>query len=200
MFDANCHVCSCLQTWRSHREEMFCMWTFFRHNTAFRNWLWRQKKTKTKQDLQLRESCLHVHMMDCHLIQLYHCISICFTSQSDIFSEKLLARQSCADSWRQHIKGLCGSVVSINERSRSFLPSGPSAHDYIIMKELPAMERRVRLLKEMELVPNKNIIVTHNIKDGPFQIHVILTGLCFLQGDKLPCVYFLFSDLLYDFS
>lgn len=84
---------------------------------------------------------MYKHMMDCHLIQLYHCISIRFTSQSDIFPEKLLARQSRADSWRQHIKGLFGSVVNINGLSRSFLPSGSSAHGHIITEELPAMER-----------------------------------------------------------
>ena len=79
-------------------------------------------------------------MMDCHLIQPYHCTSICLTNQSNIFPGKLLARQSCADSWRQHIKGLCGSAVSINGLSRSFLPSGSSVRGYIITTELPAPE------------------------------------------------------------
>lgn len=130
---------------------------------------------------------MYKHMMDCHLIQPYHFTSICFTNQSDIFPEKLLARQSRADSWRQHIKGLCGSAVSINGLSRSFLPSGCSTQGYIITIELSAT--RVRLLKEMELVPNKDITVTHNIKDGLFQSHVILAGLCCLQRGKFAlCV------------
>lgn len=52
------------------------------------------------------------------------------SSRCGFFLEKLLARQSCADSWRQHIKGLCGSVVSIN--GLSFLLSGSSTrlHHY----------------------------------------------------------------------
>lgn len=108
----------------------------------------------------------------------------------------MLAGQSCAESWRQHIKGLCGSAVSINGLSRSFLPSGFSAKGYIITIELQLLSTRVRLLKEMELVPNKEIIVTHNIKDTVFQFHVILTGLCFLYGEKIaPCLCPLFRFL-----
>lgn len=90
---------------------------------------------------------MYKHLMDCHLIQPYHCTSICFTNQSDIFPEKLPARQSCADSLQQHIKGLFGSAVSINGLSRSFLPSGSSAQGYIITIELPATERRGQTFK-----------------------------------------------------
>lgn len=90
---------------------------------------------------------MYKHMMDCHLIQPYHCTSICFTNQSHIFPEKLLARQSFTDSWRQHIKGLCGSAVSINRLSRSFLQSGSSTQGYIITIELPATEHQGQTFK-----------------------------------------------------
>jgi len=90
---------------------------------------------------------MHKNMMDCHLIQPYHCISICFTNQSDIFAEKLLARQSCADSWQQHIKGLCGSAVSSNGLSSSFLPSGFSSQGHIITNKLPATEHWGQIFK-----------------------------------------------------
>lgn len=76
--------------------------------------------------------------MDCHLIQPYHCISICFTNQCDVLPEELLARQSCSDSWWQHIKGLCGSAVSSNGLCRSFLLSGFSSQAHIITTELLA--------------------------------------------------------------
>lgn len=116
--------------------------------TALQDWLWRQNKTETKQEIQLWETCLHAQTYDgLPLNSFIHCTSICFANQSDIFPEKLLARQSCADSWRQHIKGLRGSAVSINGLSRSFLPSGSSAQCYIITLELPATERRGQTFK-----------------------------------------------------
>lgn len=118
---------------------------------------------------------MNQHMMDCLLIQRYHCPSIRFSNQREIFAEKLLARQSRADGWRQHIKGLCGSVVSINGLSKSLLPSSFSTQGYIIMMKLP--DAGVRLLKKMELVPNRDITVTHNIKDGPLHLHVRVSGL-----------------------
>lgn len=37
-----------------------------------------------------RVVCVSKHMMDCHLIQPYHCISICFTNQGDVIPHKLL--------------------------------------------------------------------------------------------------------------
>lgn len=118
---------------------------------------------------------MNQHMMDCLLIQRYHCPLIRFSNQREIFVEKLLARQSRADGWRQHIKGLCGSVVSINGLSKSLLPSSFSTQGYIIMMKLP--DAGVRLLKKMELVPNRDITVTHNIKDGPLQLHVRVSDL-----------------------
>lgn len=54
----------------------------------------------------------------------------------------MLARQSCADGLRQHIKGLCGSVVSINGLSKSLLPSSFSTHSYNIMMKLRDAEVR----------------------------------------------------------
>lgn len=144
-------------------------------------------KIKTKQSRICKCVCLYEHMMDCHLIQPYHYPSICFTDQRDIFAEKLLARQSCADGWGQHIKGLCGSVVSINGLSRSLLPHKATSLRWS-SQQLSAV---VRLLKEMEWVPNKDITVTHNIKDGLLQFHVIGTGLCLLYKEKLPSVHVL---------
>lgn len=91
---------------------------------------------------------MYKHMMDCHLIQPYHCTSICFKNPSDIFPEKLLARLNCEDSWRQHIKGLCGSAVGVNGVPRSFLPSGRSTQGCIITIELRYTERRGQTFKE----------------------------------------------------
>lgn len=81
-------------------------------------------------------------VMDCLLIQWYHCPSICFSNRREIFAEKMLARQSRADGWRQHIRGLRGSVVSINGLSKSLLPSSFSTHSYNIMMKLPDAEVR----------------------------------------------------------
>lgn len=135
---------------------------------------------------------MYKHMMDCHLIQPYHCTSICFTNQSDIFREKLLARQSCADSWRQHIKSLCGSAVSINGLSRSFLPSGSATHSYIIMIELPATERRGQTVKGNGIGTKQRYYSYSQHQRWSVAVSCHTHGaLSSLTAKKLPCVYVL---------
>lgn len=98
---------------------------------------WNKKRVKGSYNLPIDQ-----HVMDCLVIQWYHCPSICFSNRREIFAEKMLAGQSRADGLRQHIKGLCGSVVSINGLSKSWLPSSFSAHSYSIMMMLPDAEVR----------------------------------------------------------
>lgn len=86
-------------------------------------------------------------MMDRHLNRSHHCTSICFLNDSYIWLEKLLAGQSCADDWWQHIKGLCGSAVSINGLFRSFLPPVFSAQSYIITMGRPATKHQGQTFK-----------------------------------------------------
>lgn len=76
---------------------------------------------ETKQELWPGAACMYTCMMDCHLIPSYNCTLICFTNRGDISTEKVLAGQSWADSQRQHIKGLYGSAVRINEKHCSAL-------------------------------------------------------------------------------
>lgn len=119
--------------WAETRKEWHPQKPYWHTNRSLQKWLWRQNKTGTKQKLWLWQSCLHVQTYDglplnfaisLQIDQLYK------SSWCGFFLEKLLARQSCADSWWQHIKGLCGSVVSIN--GLSFLLSGSSTwlHHY----------------------------------------------------------------------
>lgn len=127
-------------------------------------------------------------MMDCHLIQPHHCSSICFTNQRDIFAEKLLARQSCTDGWRQHIKGLCGSAVSINGLSRSLLPSGSSTQGYIITM-LPAAECKGQTFKGNGIGSKQRhyFYSQHQRWAVPVSCHSC-RALLTLWG-KLPCVH-----------
>lgn len=125
----------------------------------------KQKRVKGSSNLPMNRP-----VMDCLLIQWYHCPSICFSNRREIFAEKMLARQSRADGWRQHIRGLRGSVVSINGLSKSLLPSSFSTHSYNIMMKLPRCGGQT--FKKMELAPNGDVIVTRSIKDGSLQSHV----------------------------
>lgn len=86
-------------------------------------------------------------MMDRHLNRSHHCTSICFLNDSYIWLEKLLEEQSCADDWWQHIKGLCGSAVSINGLFRSFLPPVFTAQSYIITMGRPATKHQGQTFK-----------------------------------------------------
>lgn len=146
----------------------------------YRNQLWRQNNTAAGIT-----TVMYKHMMDCHLIQPYHCTLICFTNQSDIFPEKLLARQSCAeDSWRQHIKGLCGSAVSINRLSRSFLPSGSSTQGYIITIELPATECRGQTFKGNGIGSKQRYHCYSQHQS--FSVMTYLQGSAFSKGKNSP--------------
>lgn len=97
----------------------------------------KQKRVKGSYNLPMDQ-----HVMDCFLIQRYHCPSICFSNRREIFAEKMLARQSRADGLRQHIKGLCGSVVSINGLSKSLPPSSFFTHSYNTTMKLRDAEVR----------------------------------------------------------
>lgn len=132
--------------------------------------------------------------MDCLLIQWYHCPSICFSNWREIFAEKMLARQSRADGLRQHIKGLCGSVVSINGLSKSLLPSSFPAHSYNIMMKLRDAE--VIRSRKWNWFQTETLLLLTASKMGCFSSmsesqRPRLSGICFMFV-TIICNYFLF--------
>lgn len=105
------------------------------------------KAKQSQEKLDLYETCLHVETYDGLPLNSAISLHIDLLYNQPVCLQKLLARQSCADSWRQHIKGLCGSAVSSNGLSRSFLPSGFSSQGHIITAELPATKHRGQTFK-----------------------------------------------------
>lgn len=107
------------------------------------------------------------------------CKSISFTNHRDVVS----FQRNCWQDKAVQIVGDSTLKVSVVQwlalMGCLFFYQVPP-QGYIITMELPATEHQVRPLQEMELVSNKDIIVTHNIKGGLFQFHVILTRPCFL--------------------
>lgn len=132
----------------------------------------KQKTVKGSYNLPIGQP-----VMDCLLIQWYHCPSICFSNRREICAEKMLARQSRADGWRQHIKGLCGSAVSINGLSKSLLPSSFSTHSYNIMMKLPDAE--VRRSRKWNWFQTETLLLLTASKMGRFS--------CMLESQQ-PCL------------